>query len=682
AKPFDVEEVKARIRIHLRMVEADRFEKEIGIRRLVETQYFQQLESLNAAVVHVDKSGKVVYANSKACDLFEYKKDDLIGESVELLMPEQFRNKHVRHRRSYLVSPGSRGMGASIQVSGLKKSGLLFPVDINISSLYTKDGIIVSAEIKDLTEQKRIEADLDQQQSIFEAVFQNIPDALFIFDKDRQIIMATPSVSNMFGFRSDYFVGNNLLSLCADEESYEQMSQFVFDSESKATLEAPFVRFSRDDKKIFSGEVVSSVIIDGEKQKIGYIVLVRDITERQKYNEEKSKLHAQFLQSQKMEALGQLTGGIAHDFNNMLASIIGYTELAQQYVSEADGDMFRYLEEVSSAGFRARDLVSQMQMFSRNANDVNKEILNLKIIVAETVKLLRPILTSSVSVDMIISDAVPLIKADSGKIQQVIMNLCINARDAMQGQGHIGISLVRRIVKKTVCDSCHSSFEGEYAKLSVRDDGSGIDGHILNRLFEPFFTTKDVGKGTGMGLAMVHGITHEHEGHIVVNSNKNEGTTFNLYFPVTSELVIEKGSDNRIAQNKNIGSNKKIVVIDDEDAVARFLLALLENYGFDVVVFNDSNKAFDYLSAGTCDVDLVITDQIMPEMSGIELAKKILKIKPEMEFILSTGYSDTVDEKLVKLFGVNGFLTKPYKSDVLIDTVCKILTKRNSGVAV
>lgn len=415
--------------------------------------------------------------------------------------------------------------------------------------------------------------------------------------------------------------------------------------------------------------------LDANNQPMRVLGVLIDIDSIKAAQQEQEHLQLQLQQAQKMEAIGHLTGGIAHDFNNMLASILGFTTLAMQLkVKDESKKLSGYLRQIERAGERARDLIAQMLTFSRST-DINPQLqsLNLGPLLKEAIKMLRPILPSSISIKEVIRKDIPPVMANPVKLHQVIMNLCVNSRDAMDGQGTIGIGL--REVKKLecVCSSCHSDVSGTFVELSITDSGSGIDEEVLTRLFEPFYTTKGVGKGTGMGLAMVHGIIHEHGGHIVVENTKQGGAVFRLLFPRQDNVQpqVMHTSENR--QQTVQGQGKRILVVDDETAIADFLKELLLTKGFQVHALSDSQEALTYFNSHSGNIDLVVTDQTMPGMTGIQMANSMLKQRPDLPIILATGFSEVANQQTTEALGIKGFIKKPVDVNDLLNAVNKLL---------
>ncbi len=399
------------------------------------------------------------------------------------------------------------------------------------------------------------------------------------------------------------------------------------------------------------------------------LIALRDKSGRQ-------KLQRQLLQAQKMEAIGQLTGGIAHDFNNILASILGYTELLQA-ISQTELNnpkAHEYLSRIEQSGMRARDLVAQMLAFSRGGSSESQPLL-LEPMVKDALKMLHSTLPSSIELYTHIEDQLTTVMMDPVQFHQLMMNLCINARDAMSGVGTIDITIRRVEIHNKECASCYRSLNGEFEELIVKDSGNGVSTDALERIFEPFFTTKDVGKGTGMGLSMVHGIMHEHGGHILVDSVAGRGTSFHLLFPIISASNNSDHTelkDSIAIDNPDNSTVKHILVVDDDEMVAEFEKELLTKRGYQVTIKHNSQEALELFSNNSKQFDLVLTDQTMPGMTGVEMSQKILALAPKTPIILCTGFSEYVDEKSAKKMGIHAFLNKPIDIQKLLDAINKI----------
>jgi len=447
-----------------------------------------------------------------------------------------------------------------------------------------------------------------------------------------------------------------------DKNDFLQFYQHVHQSANKQIIEFRIIRPDNEERWL-RAELI--MLFNEQHKPEMYKGIVQDVTERKQERAQHDLLEKQLQQSQKMESLGQLTGGIAHDFNNMLAAIIGYTELARDLeVSDHSKKLGQYLDIVMQSSEKARDLVAQMLTFSRTQQGVDeKEKISISTVFDQTLKLLIPLLPSSIELIFKKPEVDIYIQANNVMLGQVIINLCLNARDAMENlQGTITIDVDVKEMKGQDCDSCGEVFSGTYAQVTIADNGSGIEQTVIEHLFEPFFTTKDVDKGTGMGLSMVHGIMHKHAGHIQIVSELNQGSEFILLFPVFNEseaLLAENEIIRNDYQGAVNGSGKRILVVDDEVSIALYLETFLTEKGFEVVTLNDSQQALGYFTDNYKEIDLVLTDYTMPGLTGMQMAEAMHQIEPDFPILLCTGYSDQVNEMVAVQKGLKGYLEKP-----------------------
>ena len=395
--------------------------------------------------------------------------------------------------------------------------------------------------------------------------------------------------------------------------------------------------------------IVSSPIFDEQGKVTASIEMVEDLTER-------LTLEKQLRQAQKMEAIGTLAGGIAHDFNNILAAMVGYTELALDDIPEGLPAR-ESLEQVLKSGLRAKKLVQQILSFGRRTDHETRPI-EIGAVIKETMKLLRATLPSTIEIIQEVEDRPYTVLADSTQIHQVLMNLCTNAAYAMRERvGVLKVSL------KPVCldeNSAAGHVElspGAYTRLTVSDTGEGMNIETLGRVFEPFFSTKEIGQGTGMGLAVVHGIVKAHGGAITVYSEPGKGSTFHVYLPLL-ETEEEKAAPGD-AEPLPTGT-EHILFVDDEETLADIGRQMLERLGYQITRRTSSLEALEIFKETPDRFHLVITDQTMPKMSGLDLAKKILSIRPDIPIIICTGYSSQISAQKAEAMGVKRVLMKPW----------------------
>jgi signal transduction histidine kinase/CheY-like chemotaxis protein len=408
-----------------------------------------------------------------------------------------------------------------------------------------------------------------------------------------------------------------------------------------------------------------------------------DITERKQAEQTAQVLRDQLIQSTKMEAVGHLTAGIAHDFNNILGAILGYTELSKHVIAAGTPEVGeRYMDEILKAIQRAKELIAQMLTFSRLSPGTKGEdspAIKLTPVVKEVVSLLRSSIPSTIELNYRVEN--PELKAQilPVHLHQIILNLGINARDAIGEYGKIDITLASQHVTRQVCSSCQLQYAGEFVKLTIHDTGSGIAEHIQKNIFNPFFTTKGVGKGTGMGLSVVHGLVHALGGHIRVESKPGKGTALSILLPLAAS---EAAADVYTAMPETSAGTLagiRIMVVDDEAAMTAILHEFLSLHGAKITAYNSPLLAWNAFEQQPQGVDLVISDETMPGLSGMHLAQRMLKLRPELPVILCTGYSAHATPELAEQAGLAGFFLKPLQMSELLQKLRKICLARGIG---
>jgi signal transduction histidine kinase/ActR/RegA family two-component response regulator len=399
----------------------------------------------------------------------------------------------------------------------------------------------------------------------------------------------------------------------------------------------------------------------------GSVSSTRNITERM-------RIEDQLRQSQKMEAIGTLAGGIAHDFNNILGAIIGYTELSQ-HESISDPRIKNNLEQVLKAADRARNLVRQILAFSRKTQS-EFQPLQVHMLLKEALKLMRASIAANVAIETDIMDTGDVVLADATQIHQIIVNLCTNAAHAMEREGGVMKITLKPVVLQSADMIAYSDLQpGPYLQLSIRDTGVGIEPENLGRIFEPFFTTKDVGKGTGMGLAVVHGIVKSLKGDIKVYSEPGRGTVFHVLLPILGDTLVVSAA----VETEPPRGHGSVLLVDDEFALMDVGANILRSLGYDVTAMQSPLDAFEKFAGDPSAFDLIFTDQSMPGLSGFELARRIMSLRPGIPVILCTGYSDLVTEEAALAAGIKAFVTKPLRRVEIAETIQKVMGETKSA---
>ena len=391
--------------------------------------------------------------------------------------------------------------------------------------------------------------------------------------------------------------------------------------------------------------------------------------ERKKAQEEKRDLESQLRQSHKMEAIGTLAGGIAHDFNNMLGIIIGNAELAIEALTEGS-QVRQYIKRILAASTRAEEMINRLLRFSR-MTELEKRAIKLEEIVGETLNLLRSSLPTNIEIRKEIQDEPFIIHCDPIQINQIILNLCTNAAHAMQQSGGIiRVRLEKDIMYENSKIESSILKREHYCKLIVSDTGHGIDRNIIDRIFDPYFTTKESGKGTGMGLSVVHGIVKSHGGDIKVSSEPAKGTEFCVYLPLADIKTPEQAVD---ATGELVYGKEHVLIVDDEDMIVDIMKEMLEKLGYHVTAFNNSTDALREFQTHSKNYDLVITDMTMPGMTGDRLAEEMKKLKTDIPIIICTGFNEAINRAKAEMKGIQGFIMKPVNMTKLSKTIRKVL---------
>ncbi|MEQ8661748.1 MAG: ATP-binding protein, partial [Gammaproteobacteria bacterium] len=405
----------------------------------------------------------------------------------------------------------------------------------------------------------------------------------------------------------------------------------------------------------------------------GFVGIVEDVTAARALAGEQERLRRQLQQTQKMEAIGQLTGGVAHDFNNILCSVLGFAALARRRFDAAgEPKLAAYLEAITSAGERGRDLVAKMLAFSRSDVGAAPHALAAAVVVREALDMLAVVIPSSITLEASLDPAAPTVLADAAELHQALVNLVLNARDAVGERGHIRVSLQARANAEGECDACHHRFAGNFVELAVHDDGCGIAPAAVARLFEPFFTTKEVGRGTGLGLAVVHGVVHGAGGHVQVDSRPGSGTTMRLLLRRADPAHPAAPAAPAALPGAPSLHGRRILLADDEPLVRQLVGEMLEQAGATVTTAVDGVDAAQRLRAAPQAFDLLVTDQTMPRLTGSELVAAAHALHPGLPVLMISGYGHDLDLARLHDAGVR-LLGKPVDESALLEAIADLL---------
>lgn len=615
---------------------------------------FRSLSEKSLVGVYLIQDGIFGYVNPKLAEMFGYTVEELIEKKgpKDFVLPEDW--PIVEGNLIKRVSGEVESIHYDFR--GVKKDKETISVEVYGSRTMYKGRPAVIGTLLDITERKRA----DEERAFLANITEHATDAIEGIDLDTNIASWNRGAEILFGYHTEEVIGKPH-SLIVPKEAQEACRERF----KKATLEG-FVRAETErikkDAKRFPVEVTLTALRDEKGEHIGFVCITRDITERR-------KLEEQLRHAQKMEAIGQLAGGIAHDFNNILSAITGFGSLIEMNMNEDDPNK-AHLNEMLKAGERAAQLTKSLLAFSRK-QIIDLKPQNLNEIIKDVEKFLRRIIGEDIKLKTRASAKNLTILADRGQIEQVLMNLATNARDAMPEGGELTIETAIIQIDKEYIKNHNYGEPGMYALLSVTDSGMGMDEKTRQKIFEPFFTTKEMGRGTGLGLAMIYGIVKQHDGYIDVYSVPEKGTTFRIYMPLINLEAKEKVTVASTVYLK--GGAETVLVAEDDEAVRKITNDMLERFGYKFITAVDGEDAIKKFKENKDDIKLLLLDVIMPKKNGKEAYEEIRKIKPDIKTIFLSGYmADLMDKKGILKEGLN-FVMKPASPKELLRKVREVL---------
>jgi len=633
-----------------------------------------QNQNILAAIPHgvgqIDLVGKILYANPAYHKLFEYDDRELIGTSIIDRMETDETRKSLIDFLDLLRK--DQPLATPYFQTRLTKTGTKIDVQVDFSYDRDSEGNLVSFTyvVTDITKRNQAEVALQESRALLDSYIATAPVGMAIFDSELRYTSVNQSLADING-----------LSI---ENHIHKRPRDILPGSLGLAVEKRFRNLLRTGQPIINEEISGETLsqpgvtrhwlhsffpILGAGQKPEGIGVTVTETTRIKNAEE------QLRQSQKMDALGILSGGIAHDFNNILYPIFIYANLLLEKY-DPDSEEYTDLKEITSAAQRAKDLVSQVLLFSRRSEGV-KHVCDLVRIVNEAVKLVRAALPANVKIEKKTPDGIVPALCDSSQLYQVLVNICTNAGQAILGSGKITIALDSLEVAGLVCFD-GTEIHGNYCRLTVTDNGVGMDEKTQAQIFDPFFTTREPGQGTGLGLSTVFGIVQDHKGGIEVSSEAEKGTTFEVFLPL-AEGPVEKLPETRDIVQDYTGT-ENILFVDDEKSIRKLGQDCLERFGYVVTAVANGQQAIEIFTANPDYFNLVVTDQTMPNMTGEELANALSKLKPNVPIIICTGHSSTITPESRKALKVSAFLQKPLAPTQLLRTVREVLDQAKNSV--
>jgi PAS domain S-box-containing protein len=677
------------------------------VERLAGSEALQQSEASyrtifetaeDAIFIHDWDTGAFVDVNPKACENYGYTHDEFTRLTLEDISSGE--PPYTAESGMRLLELAKLGRCPPFEWHCRNKDGSLRWDEVRLKPATLGGQPRILAFARDITERLVRERALQRSEARLRATVEAAFDCVIGMDGDGRIVEFNGAAERVLGFRREDVLGRRLSDTLVPERRREAHVRWL--KEYPTTGNSSMLdRLVETTVLTASGaEIPVELAVRVAEAPEGSIFVghVRDITARRAAEAARCALEAQLRQAQKMEAIGQLTGGIAHDFNNILTSVIGYLVLAEERAEAiADTALVRQLGQAHLAAQRARDLIAQMLAFARRQRG-ERRVLDLAPLVRQTLRLLRATLPSSVTLEGCAgvleagegesggrgdeSDALlACVTADPVQLEQVLFNLCINARDALEGSGRIQVGLRTHQAFRWQCASCRAPVDGgPWVELSVADSGSGIAPGLLERIFDPFFSTKAPGSGSGMGLAMVHGIVHDHGGHLRVQTGPNAGSVFSVMLPRASSaaqapevLVPRKPTASATALRG------RVLVVEDDPMVGNFLVERLASWGLEVVLKRDAQDGLAWLEDSSNGPDLLITDQTMPQMTGLQLAARARAVRPALPVLLASGNAAVFDAQELLQAGVSASLAKPIDAERLRTVLCEALAGQAAG---
>lgn len=624
-----------------------------------ESQIRNIIETAMDGIISINEEQKIVLFNSAAEEIFGWRADQVVGKSIEILIPGRFRPRHQddveRFGRGDIQN---RRMGTQRTVMALRASGDEFPIEASISQTSVNGRKIYTVILRDVTEAVRYRQQIEQQSQMLDQV----SDAVRVVDLKGQITYWNRAAQRVFGWAPEEVLGRNSDELL-NRGDPETLRSMLRETNARGSWAGELTKTTRAGKAI-TVEHRRTVLLDESGKPKGYICIDIDITDRKKQERASHR-------SQRLESIGTLAGGIAHDLNNVLTPILMGAKLLAS--GRATGNRQGLLDTMVASAQRGADLIKQLLAF---AGGIRGERVPIRLdqLIAETRGLLEHTLTKSIQIETHVDEDCPPVLGDATELSQILMNLCINARDAMPNGGTLTIEATPMLINGNAEQLHPDARPGRYVLLKVSDTGTGMTPDVLDRIFDPFFTTKEVGKGTGLGLATVQGIVKNHGGFINVYSEPGNGSKFSIYLPAVTSADSKVSISSGISEET--GDGQTVLLVDDESLILQMTSAALEGSGYRVLTAQDGAAAIG-LYPQHPEISVVLLDMMMPGLDGLQTLDELRKLDPKVKVIACSGLRTSQREAEVLERGAKAFVPKPYTEEELLRAISQVL-KSNS----
>jgi two-component system cell cycle sensor histidine kinase/response regulator CckA len=637
-----------------------------------EEKYRTLTENINTGIYRntPGEEGRFIEVNPYLVRMFGYKnKEELLQVSVSDL----YHNPEDRKRFNKKIL--QNGFVRDEEIRLKKKEGSLLWGSVTAIAVYDENGkpLYYDGVIEDITERKKLEQEIERRKKYLESVLANAPSAIVTNDHRSIVTEWNPGAEQIFGYRREEALGKKVGDLIGGKdmrEEVEALSERMLSGKRIHPSES--IRYRKDGSRVPVMVTGSPIQVGGGS--LGVIVVYTDISELKEAEREKEKIQEQLIQAKKMESIGILAGGIAHDFNNLMTAILGCADLAMMELN-ANDSVYQDLMEIRLSAERAADLTRQLLLFSRK-QPMKFVSVNLNIVIQDMLTMLRRLIGENIKIHTELSADLWSLGGDQSSLEQVIMNLAVNARDAMPQGGQLIIETQNVTLSKEDCRAVPDARPGKFVQLTVSDTGTGMDKGLLQHIFDPFFSTKTVGKGTGLGLSVIYGVVRQHEGWIDVTSTPKRGSTFKVYLPL-GFIEQEQTTRKVVSVEDLVGVGKRILVVEDEEKVREFTTSGLNRNGYVAVGAADAEEALTLFIKEKGRFHMVLSDVALPGKSGLDMVDDLLDYDPKLRVLFISGYGDH-DSRWPKIREKGfRFLEKPYALNDLLRVVQEVVESKN-----